>query len=59
MEEAFRGAFRRISDGEASLLLDLFSRIFVYGASSRHSLEDIAAHPWFRFYHEEEMAHEG
>lgn len=52
MEEAFRGAFPRISDDEASLLLDLLSRIFVYDATSRLSLEEIAAHPRFRFHQE-------
>lgn len=53
MEEAFRGAFPRIRDEEASLLLDLLSRIFVYDAASRPRLEEIAVHPWFRFHHEE------
>lgn len=53
MEIAFRGAFPRIHDDEASLLLDLLNRIFVYDAASRPSLEEIAAHPWFRFHDEE------
>lgn len=52
MEDAFRGAFPRIRDEEASLLLDLLSRIFVYDAASRPSLEEIAAHPWLQFHHE-------
>lgn len=56
MEDARRGAFPRIRDEEASLLLDLLSRIFVYDAAGRPSLEEIAAHPWFRFHHAEEMA---
>ncbi|KAG6365456.1 hypothetical protein INS49_007067 [Diaporthe citri] len=59
MEDAFRGAFPWIRDEEASLLLDLLSRIFVYDAASRPSLEEIAAHPWFRFHHNKEMAHVG
>lgn len=50
MEIAFRGAFPRIRYEEALLLLDLFTRIFVYDAASRPSLEEIAAHPWFRFH---------
>lgn len=57
MEDAFRGAFPRIRVEEASLLLDLLSRIFVYDAASRPSLKNIAAHPWFRFHQEGKMTH--
>ncbi|KAL1845924.1 hypothetical protein Daus18300_014415 [Diaporthe australafricana] len=57
MEEAFRGAFPRIREDEATLLLDLLSRIFVYDAAKRLSLDDIAAHPWFRFHYEKEVTH--
>lgn len=59
MEDARRGAFPRIRNEEASLLLDLLSRIFVYDPASRPSLEEIAAHPWFQFHHEEEMKRVG
>lgn len=59
MEEAFLGAFPRIREDEASLLLDLLSRIFVYDAANRLGLEEIAAHPWFRFYHSKEVIHAG
>lgn len=57
MEDVFRGAFPRIRGEEASLVLDLMSRIFVYDSANRPSLERIAAHPWFPFYHEEDMTH--
>lgn len=59
MEDAYRDAFPRICGEEASLLLDLLSRIFVYDAACRPSLEEIAEHPWFRFHHERQMAHVG
>lgn len=56
MEDARRRAFPRIRDEEASLLLDLLSRIFVYDPASRPSAEEIAMHPWFRYHDEVEAA---
>ncbi|KAK0629475.1 kinase-like domain-containing protein [Bombardia bombarda] len=41
------GAFPRISEPEASLLVDLLSKIFTYDPATRPTAEELVTHPWF------------
>lgn len=49
-QKSFHGAFPQIRREEAELLLDLFTRIFVYDPSSRMTAEEVSKYPWFRLY---------
>lgn len=49
-------AFPKISELEASLLIDLLSKIFTYDPEKRPSAEEVAAHPWFQFGREQESS---
>ncbi|KAI0845058.1 kinase-like protein [Daldinia vernicosa] len=40
-------AFPRISELEASLLVDLLSKVFRYDPATRLKAEELVAHPWF------------
>lgn len=40
-------AFPRISESEASLLVDLLSKVFAYDTATRLKAEELVAHPWF------------
>ncbi|KAI1460183.1 kinase-like protein [Annulohypoxylon moriforme] len=45
--DAMLEAFPKIAESEASLLLDLLSRIFTYDPEKRIKAEEIVKHPWF------------
>lgn len=46
-EDGILDPFPRISEPEASLLVDLLSKIFTYNPATRIKAEELVTHPWF------------